>query len=81
MYFPRRMAFVMVALLVLLNLWNTFRYTFLITNCKQILLPWGIFGENIIAQLNDDLSNNYIFNPLGCDYTTCRSHGYFVFLQ
>ena len=31
----------------MLNLWNIFNYTFLITNCKEILLPWGIFGEHI----------------------------------
>ena len=47
MYFPRRLALVMMVIIVVLNLWNIFNYTFLITDCKQILLPWGIFGENI----------------------------------
>ena len=47
MYFPRRLALVMMVLVVLLNLWNIFNSTFLITNCKQYMLPWGIFGENI----------------------------------
>ena len=47
MYFPRRLAFVSMILIVLVTLWNIFNYTFLITNCKEILLPWGIFGENI----------------------------------
>ena len=47
MYFPRRLALVAMVLIVLVNLWNIFNYTFLITDCKEILLPWGIFGENI----------------------------------
>ena len=47
MYFPRRLAFVGMILIVLVHLWNIFNYTFLITDCKEILLPWGIFGENI----------------------------------
>ena len=47
MYFPRRLALAMMVMIVLVNLWNIFNYTFLITDCKQILLPWGIFGENI----------------------------------
>merc|ERR1711871_1548089 len=36
-----------MVLIVLLNLWCIFNHTFRITNCKEILLPWGIFGENI----------------------------------
>ena len=47
MYFPRRLALALMVLIVLVNLWNIFNYTFLITDCKQILLPWGIFGEKI----------------------------------
>ena len=47
MYFPRRVALGTLVLSVLVNLWNIFNYTFLITDCKEILLPWGIFGENI----------------------------------
>merc|ERR1712196_525564 len=33
--------------IVFLNLWHTLNYTFLIPNCKEVLFPWGIFGENI----------------------------------
>ena len=47
MYFPRRMALALMVLIVLVNLWNIFNHTFLITNCKQLMLPWGIFGEEI----------------------------------
>ena len=47
MYFPRRMALTMVGLIILANLWNIFNYTFLITDCKQYMLPWGMFGEKI----------------------------------
>ena len=47
MYFPRRLALASMVLVVVINLWCIFNYTFLITNCKKILLPWGIFGENI----------------------------------
>ena len=37
----------MMIFVVLVNLWNIFNFTFLKTNCKETLLPWGIFGENI----------------------------------
>merc|ERR1712023_29750 len=47
MYFPRRLSLALMVMIVLVNLWNIFKYTFLITDCKEILLPWGIFGENI----------------------------------
>jgi len=47
MYFPRRLSLALMVMIVLVNLWNIFNYTFLITDCKEILLPWGIFGENI----------------------------------
>ena len=47
MYFPRRLALAMMVIIVVVNLWNIFNYTFLITDCKQYMLPWGIFGENI----------------------------------
>ena len=47
MYFPRRLALATMAIIVVLNLWCIFNYTFLITDCKQYMLPWGIFGENI----------------------------------
>ena len=47
MFFPPRLALAMMVLVVMVNLWNIFNYTFLKTNCKEILLPWGIFGENI----------------------------------
>ena len=46
-YFPRRLALILMVFVVVLNLWNIFNNTFLITNCKQYELPWGIFGENI----------------------------------
>ena len=47
MYFPRRLALAMMVIIVLINLWNIFNNTFLKTDCKQYMLPWGIFGENI----------------------------------
>ena len=47
MFFPRRLALALLVLIVLVNLWNIFNNTFLITNCTEILLPWGIFGEKI----------------------------------
>ena len=47
MSFPRRVAFIEMMLIVLINLWNIFRFTFLMKDCKEILLPWGIFGEEI----------------------------------
>ena len=47
MYFPRRVALALMVLCVLVNLWNIFNHTFLKTTCKQYMLPWGIFGENI----------------------------------
>ena len=46
-YFPRRLALALMVMIVVVNLWNIFNYTFLITDCKEILLPWGVFGENI----------------------------------
>ena len=36
-----------MALIVLVNLWNIFNYTFLIADCEQRKLAWGIFGEKI----------------------------------
>ena len=47
MYFPRRLSLALMVVIVVNNLWNIFNYTFLKTNCKQYMLPWGIFGENI----------------------------------
>eukprot|EP00944_MAST-04C_sp_MAST-4C-sp1_P007093 g7093.t1 len=47
MFFPRRLALALLVLIVVVNLWNIFNNTFLITNCTEILLPWGIFGEKI----------------------------------
>ena len=47
MYFPRRLALALMVVIVLVNLWNIFNHTFLITDCKEIFLPWGIYGENI----------------------------------
>merc|ERR1719240_1210691 len=37
----------MMVIIVLVHLWNIFNNTFLKTDCKQYMLPWGIFGENI----------------------------------
>ena len=45
--FPRRLALTLLVLIVLVTLWNIFTNTFFITNCNEILLPWGIFGEKI----------------------------------
>ena len=47
MYFPRRVALALMALIVLVNLWNIFNYTFLIADCKQHKLAWGVFGEKV----------------------------------
>ena len=47
MYFPRRLVLAMMVMIVVVNLWCIFNHTFLITDCKQYTLPWGIFGENI----------------------------------
>jgi hypothetical protein len=47
MYFPRRLALVTMILIVLVLLWNIFNHTFLISDCQQYKLRWGIFGEEI----------------------------------
>ena len=47
MHFPRRLLLTLLILIVLVTLWNIFNHTFLIANCEQYMLPWGIFGENI----------------------------------
>ena len=47
MYVPRRLTLAMMVFIVVSNLWNIFKYTFLVTDCNQYTLPWGIFGENI----------------------------------
>jgi hypothetical protein len=47
MHFPRRLLLTLLILIVLPTLWNIFNHTFLIANCEQYMLPWGIFGENI----------------------------------
>ena len=47
MYFPRRLALVTMILIVLVLCWNIFEVTFRKTDCKQYMLPWGIFGEDI----------------------------------
>ena len=47
MCFPLRVAFALNVLVVLANLWHIFNHTFLIRDCKQYMLPWGIFGANI----------------------------------
>ena len=47
LHFPRKLALVVMGIITLILVWNIFRYTFLISTCKEILLPWGIFGEYI----------------------------------
>lgn len=47
MYFPRRLSLAMMVIIIVLNLWNIVNNTFRKTDCKQYMLPWGIFGENI----------------------------------
>ena len=47
LYFPRRLALVMQGTMILVICYNIFNYTFLKTDCKQYMLPWGIFGEDI----------------------------------
>ena len=49
MYFPRRLALVIMIVVFLVLCWNTFNVTFLGTDCKHYMLPWGIFGEDISA--------------------------------
>ena len=49
MCFPRRLALVTMIIVVLLLCWNIVENTFLRTDCKQYMLPWGIFGESISA--------------------------------
>ena len=60
MYFPRRLALAMMVLVVLVHLWNIFNYTFLITDCKEILLPLGhIWGKyQLLHNQTIDFSNN-----------------------
>ena len=47
MYFPRRPAIALVVGIGLGELWSIFNYTFLKKDCKQRMLPWGIFGGKI----------------------------------
>merc|ERR1711991_180296 len=47
MYFPRILALVTTILVILVLCWNIFYNTFLRTDCKQYMVPWGIFGEDI----------------------------------
>ena len=47
MYFPRRLALVMIILLVILLCFNIFKDTFLQKDCNQRPLPWGIFGKKL----------------------------------
>ena len=41
------MGLVTIILVVLLLCWNIFYTTFLRKDCKEYMLPWGIFGEHI----------------------------------
>ena len=47
MYFPRRLALLLMSVCIIINLWNIFNFTFMKTDCKQKLLDWGIFGEKL----------------------------------
>ena len=47
LYFPRKLALLAMILLSLLLCWNIFDHTFLKSDCKQYMLPWGIYGEDI----------------------------------
>ena len=60
MYFPRRLALASMVIIVLLNLWNIFNYTFLITNCKQYIVALGhIWGKyQLLHNQTIDLPNN-----------------------
>ena len=46
-YFPRKAAFGAMILIVVITLWCIFNHTFLIADCEQRKLAWGIFGEKI----------------------------------
>ena len=47
MYFPYRLALTTMIIIVLLLCWNIFNYTFRRRDCKQYMLSWGIYGEDI----------------------------------
>ena len=83
MYFPRRLAFVTMILIVVVNLWNIFNHTFLITDCKEKMFALGhIWGKHqSLHNQTIDLPNNIIFDGLGCDCNICWSHIQSVFLQ
>merc|ERR1711871_775116 len=46
-YFPRRVSLSIMAVVVLLLLWNVYNHTFVRTDCERYKLRWGIFGEEI----------------------------------
>jgi hypothetical protein len=46
-YYPRRVAFGVMTGITLITLWCIFNHTFLIADCEQRKLAWGIFGEKI----------------------------------
>ena len=47
LYFPRRLALTATILIILLLCWNIFSHSFLQTDCKKYMLPWGVYGEDI----------------------------------
>ena len=45
--FPKRVSRFVMTILILVLLWNIFRFTFLSPYCDEIMFPWGLGGENI----------------------------------
>ena len=47
LYFPRKASKALMFVLVINYLFNIYRYTFLMKNCDQNKLPWGLYGQKI----------------------------------
>ena len=53
-YFPRKVSLAVMIIVVLLLIWNIFNFTFLMKDCQERKLKWGIFGNgSVIVPLND----------------------------
>ena len=46
-FFPRRLSIVLMTVMVIVLIFNIFNYTFLMTDCDERKLKWGIYGEEI----------------------------------
>ena len=45
--FPKRVSRFVMTILILILLWNIFRFTFFSPYCDEIMFPWGLGGEKI----------------------------------